>query len=246
MMRGAMSMAVRLLKEGAMGQARIQPLVMAEPFEGSVPGEFETVATLHDPGLPPRPPADREFAPQAHRDVPPDPDLAQIERSAFENGFHQGEKAGMEIADKKAEALMRRYGDSILELGRAKSAVYGEVEREVVRLAIEVAKKIVHREIQADPEIVQTLVHVALSHAAERSPVTVRVHPLDHRALLDKHPGWAEESGDGREVVIVADKTIERGGCLIQTECGDVDARIEEEFREVERAFFEGEGHAGT
>jgi len=111
-----------------------------------------------------------------------------------------------------------------------------------VRLAIEVAKKIVHREIQADPEIVQTLVHVALSHAAERSPVTVRVHPLDHRAFLDKHPGWAEESGDGREVVIVADKTIERGGCLIQTECGDVDARIEEEFREVERAFSKARG----
>jgi flagellar biosynthesis/type III secretory pathway protein FliH len=43
----------------------------------------------------------------------------------------------------------------------------------------------------------------------------------------------------------VADKSVERGGCLVQTECGDVDARIEEQFREVERAFFEGQRQVG-
>jgi flagellar biosynthesis/type III secretory pathway protein FliH len=39
--------------------------------------------------------------------------------------------------------------------------------------------------------------------------------------------------------VLLADKGIERGGCLVETECGEIDARIEQRFREVERGFFE-------
>jgi len=169
----------------------------------------------------------------------PAPDLAQIEKQAFESGFHQGERAGAEIAEKKMETVMRRYAETVLELGRLKPVLYAQVETEVVKLAVEVAKKIVHREIHADPEIIQTLVRVALGHVAEKGAVTVHLHPVDYNYLLE-HRAELVHGADGREIVLLADKSIERGGCLIQTECGDIDARIEEEFREVERSFFEG------
>lgn len=149
------------------------------------------------------------------------------------------------MAEKKAETIMRRYGDSIRELGKYKVALYSQVEREVVQLAVEVARKIVHREIQADPEVIQTLVKVALDRVSGRSAVTVRVNPVDYNFLLDKNRGWIQEQGTGQEITLVADKSVERGGCLVQTESGDVDARIEEGFREVERAFFEGQKQVG-
>ncbi len=146
----------------------------------------------------------------------------------------------MAIAEKKVEATLRRYSDAILEIGKLRSQLFQQVEREVVKLAVEVAKKIVHREIQVDRQIIQTLVKVALSHVAEKSAVTVHLHPVDYAYVLEHRAELSEGSEDGREVVLLADKSIERGGCLIQTECGDIDARIEEEFREVERSFFEG------
>jgi flagellar assembly protein FliH len=165
-------------------------------------------------------------------------DLAQLEKTAYENGFMHGEKAGMEIAEQKIEAVMRRYGESIQEVGRLRSLLYSQVEREVVKLALEVSKKIVHREIQVDKDIVQTLVRVALSHVAEKSAVTVHLNPVDYNHLLAQRAELSQS--EGREISLLADKSIERGGCLIQTECGDIDARIEEKFREVEQAFFEG------
>jgi len=99
--------------------------------------------------------------------VAPSVDLSQVEKTAYENGFHQGEKAGMEMAERKMEAVMKRYSEAILEVGRLRSSLYGQIEREVVKLALAVSKKIVHREIQVDRDIVQTLVRVALSHVAE-------------------------------------------------------------------------------
>lgn len=238
-------MTVRLIKQGSLEASKVLPFSIGEQWDGPSLREWDAQNTFADDGQPKPAPAPPAAQQGVQTDTAATVDLAQVERTAFENGFRQGERAGMEMAEKKAEAIMRRYGDTLRDLGRYKAALYSQVEREIVKLAVEVAKKIVHREVQADPEIIQTLVKVALDRVAERSAVTVRVHPIDYNFLLDKHRGWAQGEGSGQEVTLVADKSVERGGCLVQTECGDVDARIEEEFREVERAFFEGQRQVG-
>jgi flagellar assembly protein FliH len=214
-------MAIKIVKPGS--DLLIQPLDFSDP--------------MPDPQRTHSPVAISERAQAA---VPAAPDLAQIERNAYENGFHQGERAGMEMAEKKLEVVMRRYAEAVLELGKAKARLYAEVEPQVVKLAIEVARRIVHREIHADREIIQTLVKVALNHATEKSAVTVHLNPTDYSYLLEHRNQLAGPDDSGREVILLADKAIERGGCLVKTECGDIDARIEEEFRELERGFFEG------
>jgi flagellar assembly protein FliH len=162
----------------------------------------------------------------------------QLEAACYEKGFSEGEKAGMEMAEKKLEAAMQRYGDGIAELGKLRAFLFTQVEQQVVKLSIQVAKKIVHREIQADPNIIQTLVRVALGHVAEKSAVTIHLNPTDYNYLLEQHAELSQT--EGRDISLLADKSIERGGCLIQTDSGDIDARIEEQFREVESSFFDG------
>jgi len=165
-------------------------------------------------------------------------DLGQAEKIAFENGFRQGEKEGLEVAEKKVELAMKRYAEAIKEVSKLRSFLYAQVERECVKLALEVAKKMIHREIHADPDIIQTLMRVALDHVAEKSAVTVHLNPVDYSYLMEQHADLSQ--AEGRSLTLLADKSIERGGCFIKTDCGDIDARIEEKFREVERSFFEG------
>jgi hypothetical protein len=177
--------------------------------------------------------------------TPPDPapdkpavDWAIMEKTAYENGFMQGEKSGLEIAEKRVEDIMTRYSESILEINKLRSFLYAQVEREVVKLAVEVAKKIVHREINADPDVIQTLVRIALSHVADKSAVTIHLNLADYNFLLERRAELPQT--EASNIALLADKSIERGGCFIQTACGDIDARIEEKFREVEHAFFKG------
>lgn len=227
-------MALKIIKSGTARALDVQQFRFSENAGDAFAaagqpgwGAFETVAAV---------PPVKESLPA---DSPKQPvDLAHLEKAAYESGFLQGEKAGMEIAEQKIEAVMRRYSESILELGKLRPSLYSQVEREVVKLAVEVAKKIVHREIQVDKDIIQTLVRVALSHVAEKSAVTIHLNPMDHNHLLALRDELSQ--AEGRDIALLADKSIERGGCLIQTECGDIDARIEEKFREVEQSFFEG------
>ncbi len=234
-------MSVRIIKPGSALASQIQRFPYSSTPEGVELEPVETPSWIKAASVPLSPPEAAAPPPAPAAEPPqPSPDLAHIEKTAYESGFRQGEKAGMAIAEKKVEASLRRYSEAILEIGKLRSRLYHQVEREVVKLAVEVAKKIVHREIQADREIIQTLVKVALSHVAEKSAVTVHLHPVDYSYILEHRAELSSGGDEDREVALLADKSIERGGCLIQTECGDIDARIEEEFREVERSFFEG------
>ncbi len=227
-------MASKIIKQGTARASSIQKVFFSEnAAKIPQPNEESLWPDLHtNPTVAPK------KALLTAESAKPSVDLAQMEKAAHENGFLQGQKAGMEMAEKRVEAAMKRFADSLLEVGKFRASLYTQVEREVVRLAVEVAKKIVHREIQADPDIIQTLVRVALSHVAEKSAVTIHLSPTDYSYLLEQRSELSQT--EGRDISLLADKSIERGGCLIQTECGDVDARVEERFREVEHAFFEG------
>ena len=225
-------MAPRIIKQGSARASSVQQFFFSEDPAGEPPVDQSSWQDF-----PSIPVAAQNKPPSPAEPSKPAADMAQLEKTAYENGFLQGEKAGMEIAEQKIEAVMRRYADAILEVSKLRSTLYAQVEREVVKLAVEVAKKILHREIQADPDIIQTLVRVALSHVAEKSAVTVHLSPVDYNHLLEQRAELSQT--EGRDISLLADKSIERGGCLIQTECGDIDARIEEKFREVEHAFFE-------
>jgi flagellar biosynthesis/type III secretory pathway protein FliH len=224
-------MSPKILKRGTAGASKVQQFLFLE-------NPAEEPLLLDQPPWPDYPPSPNVLQKRSSPEAPaPAVDLAQLEKNAFEDGYRKGEKAGKEIAEKKIDEIMKRYAEAIFEVGKLKPSLYTQVEREVVKLAIEVAKKIVHREIQADRDIIQTLVRVALSHVAEKSAVTVHINPIDHSYLMEQRVELSQT--EGRDITLLADKSIERGGCLIKTECGDIDARIEEKFREVEHAFFQ-------
>jgi flagellar assembly protein FliH len=111
-----------------------------------------------------------------------------------------------------------------------------EMEHDLSRLAIEIAKKLVHREIKVDKEIIFTLVRVALEKVVQKAPVTVYLNPTDLKLLNAK----LEENGcllGEREIVLKEKSDLSRGDCLLESPYGDIDARISEQFKRIEHNF---------
>jgi flagellar assembly protein FliH len=227
-------MAIKIIRQGTARASIVQQLSISENVATAV----QPIQPLSWIDLPAIPFAAPREAPAPAESIDPAAESAALGKAAYENGLLQGEKNGMEIAERKMEAVMQRYSDAVCEVQKLRSSLYTQVEREVVKLAVAVAKKIVHREIQVDHDIVRTLVHVALSRVAEKSTVTICLNPVDYDYLVERRAELSQS--EGQDISLLADKSIERGGCLIQTNCGDIDARVEEEFHEVEHSFFEG------
>ena len=164
---------------------------------------------------------------------------SEIEKEAYEKGFSEGERAGRETGEKMVEAVLKQYTQTLEELKGLRHNLLTGSEREVVRLSLEVAKKVVKREVCVDEELILALVKVALSRLADQSLMTVRVNPKDCQSILHFRvsPGHRDSWHDG--IKLVEDPLITRGGCLIETDSGVIDARVEEQFREIEKGFFE-------
>ena len=168
--------------------------------------------------------------------------VSEIEKEAYEKGFSEGQKAGGEVGERMAESLLKQYSASLDALNKLRKELFSTSEREVIRLSLEIARKIIKHEVAIDEELILTLVKVALARVADQALITVRVNPKDYH-FIERHHAAGLGATDGRSlsesVKLVEDPLIARGGCIIETDSGTIDARIEEQLREIERGFFE-------
>ncbi len=158
--------------------------------------------------------------------------LAALERDAFTKGYAQGERAGLEAGGKRAEAMLRRLAQTLEELSRLRDSMVRQTERELVQLAIAIARRVLHREVSVDQELTAALAHIALERLGATTPATVRLHPDDYTTVTAAQTAPLS----GRQVEIVPDPGVARGGCLVESEFGTIDASVDAQVDEIARA----------
>lgn len=161
----------------------------------------------------------------------------RVFNAAQEDGFAAGWQEG--IAQGQAEAqsqieLIRRLAD---ELRRAKARLAAECEQEVVGLALAIAQKIVRSQAAVDRELVSRVVEAATQSMAAQDIVRIAVNSADLETISrywseDHDPSYREHG-----LELIADERVEVGGCLITTKRGTIDARLDVQISEIERAF---------
>jgi len=160
----------------------------------------------------------------------PSPDT--VERDAFAKGYAQGEKAGAEAAASRGEATLRRLTQTLEELTELRAQMIHHTEHQMVQLALAVARRIVHREITLDQDLLIAMARVALDRLSDSATVTVRLSPDDHQATV----GAAQRSWAGTNVTVVGDARVQRGGCRIESDFGTLDAGVDAQIHELGRA----------
>jgi flagellar assembly protein FliH len=164
--------------------------------------------------------------------LPPPPDFAELERDAFAKGFAQGERSGQEAANQRGEAMLRRLTQTLQELTDLRSQMIRQTERQMVELALAVARRIVHREVSIDPDLLLAMARVALDRLGDAAQITVRLNPDDYRSVGGSRISQLTASN----VTVVADGRIPRGGCQIDSDMGTLEAGIDAQIHEIAQA----------
>ena len=157
-----------------------------------------------------------------------------IEREAYENGFTAGEKAGFEFGKQKADVLFSGLAGVMGELESFKHSLYGPCVNEMKELVLTIARKVIHRELEIKEDSVLSCVEMALQSVVAGGNITIRVNPRD-LDLMRRHRPEIVRSGEGiKSVTIEADESISKGGCVIETRHGEIDATVESVIAEIE------------
>ena len=167
-------------------------------------------------------------------------DTAAIERDAFTKGYAQGERAGLDAAATRADAMLRRLAQTIEELGELRNEMIHRTERQAVQLVLAIAERIVQRELTLDRSLLLGMARVALDRLGEYGSATIRLNPDDYQAI------GAKPSIDGAAVEVLADLSVPRGGCHVQSDFGFMDVSPESQFRELARALLSDGDDAQT
>jgi flagellar assembly protein FliH len=222
-------------------RARVVTDVVVEPFTWTPVAPPKAAAP---PPPPPREVAAPAAAAAAAAPITPEAlsiqqqeRLAALEREAFTKGYAQGERAGLEAGGKRAEAMLRRVAQTLEELGGLRRTLMQQSERQMVQLALTLARRVVQREISLDPELIAAMAHVAIKKLGVSNPSTIRLHPDDYTVVARDGDRWS-----GSNVTVVPDPSIARGGCMVESDFGTIDASLDRQFDEMARALLGGAG----
>jgi flagellar assembly protein FliH len=144
-------------------------------------------------------------------------------------GYQEGLGAGKKEALAEMEGLMRQLARSIEAVAGLKPRLRQEAEREVVQLALVIARRVLRREIQVDREAVLGLVKAAFENASSREVTLVRVHPA-HAAQTAE---YLRGIGAPETIEVQPDAALELGAVVVETGRGTVDASLETQLEEI-------------
>jgi len=159
----------------------------------------------------------------------------RIEKEAYEKGFAVGEKDGWELGCKRFETVLQSFQKILEAVQGYQKEFYRRHEREMVRFLLTLAGKILRQEFPHAEEVITTTLREAFQYVEERKKVRIHLHPKDYEFLVN-HPdrlpfSLSAENPEG--INLVADSSLLRGGCFIETSFGDIDATIESQLEQV-------------
>lgn len=157
--------------------------------------------------------------------------VKQMCAKAYQQGVAAGETAAAQKAQAKLDPVIASFGAMVNDLSATRNKLRSEAETAAVALAMEVARRVLHREAAADPEAILGLVKAAYQKCDARSTERLRVSALDaeslreHRARLNFPPA----------LEIVPDRNLARGSAIFETTRGDLDVSIDTQLAEIDR-----------
>jgi flagellar assembly protein FliH len=167
--------------------------------------------------------------------------LADLQEEAYKEAFQQGLAEGREAGRVEIRAQVERLSGMFYDLAKPFEVLDAEVERELLTLAMALARQIVRRELKSDPTQIIGIIREAIAAlpVAARD-VRVHLHPEDAAIVAEN---LAPTMSD-RAWTIVEDPVMARGGCQVTTVTSRIDARLETRLGAVLSELLGTERHA--
>ena len=160
-------------------------------------------------------------------------DRERIEQEAYQRGFSEGKNVGQQQAKAELQPVLDQLGKSLAALSSLRSRIRAEAEGDLLKLAISIARRVLHRELTLEPESIEGLIRVALEKLQSRELCRIRVHPDQEGTIRNA----LERFSNSQKVELVADSSMQCGDVIFETAHGNLDASIESQLREIERGF---------
>ena len=156
-------------------------------------------------------------------------------KEGYDIGYETGFKKGEEDAKKEFSPFLGTVQEMIKELTGFRKENYDKVEREMVEMIISLAKKVIHFEFSMRENAVQDMIRLAVESVLDKESMVIKINPTDKKYAENFSPELHRLFDEIKNVNFESHPGIERGGCIIETNFGVVDASIEKLEEQIDQ-----------
>jgi flagellar assembly protein FliH len=163
----------------------------------------------------------------------------KIEREAYEKGRQDGRESGFQEGHGEVERLVETLHRIISTAIEKRNEIIEESETQVVNLVLLIAKKVIKVISENQKNVVINNVVQALRKLKSRGDVVIRVNLADLELASGHIKDFMKMVENVKSVTVLEDSSVDRGGCIIETDFGQIDARVSSQLHEIEEKILE-------
>ncbi|MDA3948773.1 MAG: flagellar assembly protein FliH [Spirochaeta sp.] len=166
-------------------------------------------------------------------------EAVRLKEEARRAGHEEGREQGIETGKDEARRVIERFHVVLSKAIERRNEIIAESEGQVISLVLSIAKKVIKVISENQKNVVINNIIQSLARLQQKSEVIVRVNLADVE-IATKHKEDILKTAERVESITIAeDSTVDPGGCIIETDFGEIDARIASQLREIEDRILE-------
>jgi len=162
-----------------------------------------------------------------------------IEMEAYQQGLEKGQAEGQKMALKRLEPLADTLLKALDEVEGLRKTLTERHLMDLLEVVLAISEKVIHREIHLAPDIILETIKAASVHLADTDSVILRLHPSDYEYIREIEEILKEKLTGRKNISFVEDGSIDRGGVLLETELGNIDATIRSQIDHIRDVLME-------
>ena len=166
-------------------------------------------------------------------------DKSEISKKSYKEGYDKGHEDGFNTGKDEVTRLVERTHKILESVMSRREEILSETEQQIVELVILMARKVVKVLSESQKSVVMANVLQALKKVKGRGCVTLRVNLADVKLTSEHVQDFIKQVENVQGITVLEDSTVEKGGCIVETDFGAIDARIQSQLSELENKILE-------
>ena len=158
----------------------------------------------------------------------------RVREEARHEGYNAGRKEGRHESMEAIIPLIRTLEEAACKLDEKREELVNNAEKDLVELALGVIRKLLGEGALATEKTVITNIHKVLACTKEKKDIVIKVNNTDIKAVLSEQDELKALFEGIEEIEIIPDDNIAKGGCIVETDVGFIDARLETQMKSIE------------
>ncbi len=165
--------------------------------------------------------------------------VSQIEEDARGRGYEAGRKEGYQEGEAEVKRLVERLHVILNGAIEKRNDIIEEAESQLIDLVLLISQKVVKVISDNQKNVVINNVVQALRKLKSRGNVAIHVNLADLELTTDNVNNFISMVENVQSISVLEDTTVDRGGCVIETDFGQIDARVSSQLKEIEESILE-------